>query len=479
MQPLRIASLTALSLFALPSALQAQACPPDAVGCHQGDVDFAYREMRLPSVSLDTGWVPDGSPIQVRFTLDMMGETHIDMGGQLNTYWPFGLTMGVPGRMDAGRLHMAWGVQVTAQARINVSIAGIRYTWTGNIPYVPEFDLRLVDNETFTPFVLPGSVPRPVIAEDTTDSLRLFGVGIRDIVGGSIAGIDGGLEVQARGRLRTSYQGTRTFIDDARAPILTALETVQYWSPTAAGFGAFQDISVRPEGTLSYDGQVVLTPAFYVTLLGRRWEIPIVDVPITIVDSTQAIMFDADMVHVPLPDISIDPTMLDIGTIEFGATSMRAVRIRNLGEAELTVRAEPSMSIDFSAPMLTLPPSSDGTLDLDIMPLGAGPYSETITLRTNDPDQPTIRIRVTGDVMARDAGTDAALYVDAGPRDAGAGDASHPDAGRPGGLAGGACGCAVPGGSEHSSTNAWWLAPLALVVARVRSARARKGIVSA
>jgi len=473
MQPLRIASLTALSFFALPAALQAQACPPDAVGCHQGDVDFAYREMRLPSVSLDTGWVPGGSPIQVRFTLDMMGETHIDMGGQLNTYWPFGLTMGVPGRADAGLLHMAWGVQVTAQARINVTVLGVRYTWTGNIPFVPEFDLRLVDDQTFTPFVLPGSVPRPVVAEDTTDSLRLFGVGIRDIVGGSIAGIDGGLEVQARGRLRTSYQGTRTFIDDARAPILTALEAVQYWEPTPAGFGAFQDITVRPEGTLSYDGQVVLTPAFYVTLLGRRWEIPIVDVPIRIVDSTQSIMFDADMVHVPLPDIAIDPTMLDIGTIEFGASSMRSLRIRNQGEAELTVRVQPSMSIDLSAPMLSLPPSSEGTLDLDIMPLSAGPYSETLTLRTNDPDQPTIRIRVTGDVLARDASTDAALFADAGPRDAGAGDASGPDASMHGGLAGGACGCAVPGGGERSNTSAWWLAPLVLLAIRRRRASKR------
>jgi MYXO-CTERM domain-containing protein len=463
MQQLRIASFVGFTLLALPASLEAQECPAEAVGCHRGNVDFAYREMRLPSISLDTGWVPSGSPIQVRFTLDLMGETHIDMGGQLTTYWPFGLTMGVPGRTDAGRLHMAWGVQVTAQARINVSIAGVRYTWEGSIPFVPEFDFRMNDDETFTPFVLPGSVPRPVVVEDTTDPLRLFGVGIRDIVGSSIAGIDGGLEVQARGRLMTSYQGTRTFIDEAREPIVTALQAVQYWAPSAAEFGAAQDITVRPEGTLTYNGQVVLTPAFYVTLLGRRWEIPIVDVPIQIVDSSRSIMFEADMVHVPLPDIAVDPTMIDIGTVELGALTSRSIRIANRGEAELSVRVDPSLSIAPSMTPFTLLPSSEGMLVLDVMPMGSGPYSETVTLRTNDPDQPTIRIRVTGDVTARDAGTDAALYVDAGPRDAGAGDASmRSDAGDLGGLAGGACGCAVPG-STHTHRQAWWLAPLALL----------------
>lgn len=474
MQQLRIASFVGLSLLALPASLQAQECPSDAVGCHHGDVDFAYREMRLPSVSLDTGWVPSGSPIQVRFTLNLMGETHIDMGGQLTTYWPFGLTMGVPGRTDAGRLHMAWGIQVTAQARINVSIAGVRYTWEGSIPYVPEFDFRLNDDQTFTPFVLSGSVPRPVVVEDTTDALRLFGVGIRDIVGSSIAGIDGGLEVQARGRLMTSYQGTRTFIDDAREPIVTALQAVQFWAPTAAGFGASQDITVRPEGTLTYNGQVVLTPAFYVTLLGRRWEIPIVDVPIQIVDSTQTIMFAADTVHVPLPDVAVDPTMIDIGTVDAGSLTTRSIRINNRGEAELSVRVDPSLTIAPSMTPFTLPPSSEGTLDLDIMPMGTGPFSETVTLRTNDPDQPTIRIRVTGDVMARDAGTDAALYVDAGPRDAGVGDASvHPDASMLGGLAGGACGCAVPGG-PRTTTQGWWLAPLALIGSIARRRRTKQ-----
>ena len=61
-------------LLALPAIARAQVeCPPDAIGCHAEDVDFRHRSALFDDVMLDTGWVPAGSPLQVRFGLMLGG----------------------------------------------------------------------------------------------------------------------------------------------------------------------------------------------------------------------------------------------------------------------------------------------------------------------------------------------------------------------------------------------------------------------
>lgn len=469
----------ALSCLALASALlvstpsaRAQDCPLDAVGCHRADIDFAHLDMRLPSVSLDTGWVPSSSPIQVRFALFFMGETEVTLGGTLATYWPFGLSMATPGRAGQGHLRMSWGIEIVARMRFSATIAGVRYEWEGDIPFVPFRDLRLIDDTTFDPFVLPGATPRPVVIRDTTEMISLFTVGLSSIIGGSIPGIDGGFAVTARGDLATSYQTDRILIDDARGPVDREGAVVQYWPPSG-GFGASEDVVVRPQGTISYEGDVVLRPNVYVELLGRRFELVGIDVPVPIVRTSTATAFDPATVHVPLPDITVTPTNLDAGTLYLGDVSDQTLVVRNRGEAELTVSvaALPDTLLP-SSTMLAIPPSSERALVLTLAPDMAGPFAQTLTLHTNDPDQPIVRIPVTAEVIAPDAGV---LRADAGRPDGGLGnDAGLADAGRPlGGLAGGACGCRAARGSTPGGL-ATLLAFGALAVVLRRGRRVRR-----
>ncbi len=435
--------LTLLALGLGATSAQAQDCPPDAVGCHRADIDFEHLDMRLPSVSLDSGWVPASSPIQVRFAIFFMGETEVTLGGTLATYWPFGLSMATPGRPLEGTLRMAWGLEIVARMRFSAEIAGTRYEWEGDIPFVPFRDLRLANEVMFDPFVLPGAMPRPVSVRDTTERIDVFSVGLSSIIGTSIPGLDGGFGVSLTGDLTTSYQTDRILIDDARGPIDREGAVVQYWPP-AGGFGASEDVTVRPEGTITYEGDIVARPNVFVELLGRRFELLGIDVPIPIVRTSTATMFDPATVHVPLPDVLVMPTNIDVGTLVVGDVGDGTLTIRNRGEAELTVDVEPLPdTLMTSSRSLRIPPSSEATLGVMVAPAMAGMLSETITLRTNDPDEPTVRIPVTAE----------ALVIDAGPGDAGGrdamvvrGDDAGVDAGgRPSGLAGGACGCSAPG----------------------------------
>jgi MYXO-CTERM domain-containing protein len=467
--PVALLALLALARLAAPAPAHAQDCPRDAVGCHRADVDFEHLDMRLPSVSLDSGWVPAGSPIQVRLGLAFMGETEVDLGGTLATYWPFGLTMGTPGRPGTGRLRMAWGLEIVARLRFSLEIAGTRYAWEGDIPFIPVRDLRLAGETVFDPFVLPGATPRPVVVSDTTDAIRVLNVGLASIIGTSIPGIDGGIEVTLTGALTTGYQTDRILISGARGPIESEGSVVQYWPPGPEGFGASEDVTVRPEGTITYEGDVIARPAVYIELLGRRFDLAAFDLSIPLVRTDTPTDFDPAAVHVPLPDVSVDPTNVDVGLVLVGDVVDRALTVRNRGEAELvvTVDALPG-TLMVSSSRLAIPPASESTLGLEIAPERAGMLSETLVLRTNDPDQPVIRIPVTAE----------AISPDAGPADAGARDAAQaiPDAGadagrRPSGLAGGACGCRV--GTHTSPGPLHALALLALLGFALARARRR------
>ena len=85
----RIAVAITLAITALaPSSSVAAQCPDDAAGCHEEGVAFHWREGFFDSVMLDSGWVPAGSPLQVRVALFAGGETEIDLAGTSFTYWP-------------------------------------------------------------------------------------------------------------------------------------------------------------------------------------------------------------------------------------------------------------------------------------------------------------------------------------------------------------------------------------------------------
>jgi MYXO-CTERM domain-containing protein len=427
-----------LWLTGISSRSWAQDCPPDAVGCHRADIDFEHLDMRLPSVSLDSGWVPASSPIQVRFGLRFMGETEVELGGTLATYWPFGLTLTTPGRPGQGHLRMAWGLEITARMRFSADIGGTHYEWEGDIPFVPLRDLRLAGEAVFDPFVLPGAMPRPASVRDTTGMVRLFAVGLSSIVGPSIPGLDGGFAVTLAGDLTTRYQTDRILIEDARAPIDREGAVVQYWPPPD-GLGGSRDIVVRPEGTLVYDGDVIVRPNVYVELLGRRFELAGFDVPAPVVRTTTSTMFVPVTVHVPLPDAAVAPTNLDAGALRVGDVATESLTIRNRGEAELTVAvgATPG-TLAVSSARVVVPAASEATILVTLAPEAAGMLSETLTLRTNDPDLPVVRVPVSAEVMD-------VVAADAGRTDAGRTDAaalvSDADAGALTAPVAGGCGC--------------------------------------
>jgi MYXO-CTERM domain-containing protein len=420
-------------------------CPPDAVGCHTQDVDFHHRDALFDSVMLDSGWVPSGSPLQVRFAVFIGGETEVDMGGTAVTSWPPALDVAVPGRPATGRLSIDYGIEIIARIRIDVSVAGTHYTWEGDIPIpggIPR-DLRMADETTFDPFVLPLADPRPITAWDDTDPVTVLDVDLTDAII-PIPGIGGGFLVDAVGSLEGSYQTDRIEISDAIEDITEeGASVVVHADPGADDLGGAKDYTVLPHGTIGYDGVITLFPRLYVEIAGRRFDLTIAEVPLNIVDLSADTAFEPASVHVPLPEVRVVPTTLSLGEIAIGGTSERLVSVYNDGEADLVVTvADPVAPFAAGTPSLTIPPRSAEHLTVRFEPAMAGDASAVLLLATNDPDDPLVSIRLSGTGTGE---PDAGLDLDGGVgEDAGSGY-----------VTAGGCGCRASGSGS---------APGALVV---------------
>jgi hypothetical protein len=313
----------------------------------------------------------------------------------------------------------------------------------------------------WSPFALPGSAPRPVTVTDATDTVTALSVSLDSVIG-SVAGavVDGGLTLGLRGELAAAYEGER--IDVIRSevpgapsvPIATHLDRAIVAAPSPMGYGAAEDLAIRPRGRLTYTGTLVAEPTVFVELVGRRFELARFEFPIPLVDTSSEPAFEAAPVHVPLPDVATVDDALAFGRVSIGSRTSGTVRVRNDGEAELWVRPiAPEPPFELAADELRLPPRSERMVPVSFAPVRAGVVSGLVALATNDPDRPTVTVRVAGE----------GIFGDAGPADASV------DGGRPVGASAGGCGCRA--GSRNGATPVGLAALLGILVARRRRGR--------
>lgn len=435
-------------------------CPADADGCHEEGVAFHWREGFLDSVMLDSGWVPSGSPLQVRFALFIGGETEIDLAGTSFTWWPSPLSVSVPGTPGSGFLSIDYGIEFVARVRFDVEVAGVRYTWEGDIPTGPiPRDLRVAAMRAFDSMLLPPQMPRPVMIEDTTERFAVIDADLAGMIG--IPGVSGGFVVDIEGALAASYQTDRIEIGDAPSPITEeGAATVAGPDSGETDFGASKDVVIQPVGHLDYDGTVTLYPAFYIEVLGRRFDLGLGALPVPVADIGREVRFDPATVHVPLPDVVVMPRELDFGEVDVGRIVSQTLEIRNEGEAPLSVTPRlPRLPFSIATDEIIIPPASSRTVDVYFAPERAELTEAMLFLETTDPDESLVVIRLSG----RGIGEVVA--------DGGVGD----DGGTPelGGLTGGGCACRVGVGRGGAGAGSMWTLAIGLTLALV--IRRRRG----
>ncbi len=394
------AALLALAAFTFPRVANAEivavGCDVDPDWCKIAPIAFDRSDSLPIEWAFDTGWVPANSPLQLHLWAGVYATTRVSLKGSLETSWPEALLLRTPGKPDGGFISYHYGAELGAQAKIKISVAGQNYEWIGDVPYIPQFDFQIQGDKVFDAW---GFDPGATLSSKT-DPVTIIQVGIGDIVGGSIPGIDGGIEVDLAMELAATYKTGRMVIETTDGKPVTGgdITTPDGESSTKYLNGPAVDLDVHPEGTIDYDGVIHLIPAFWVELLGQNWQIPIADIPISFPITQTDWVFDRQRVHVPLPDVVVSKTEIDFGEVEVGQKSLVQFDVWNAGEARAKVTFVSSSPDLFPAWDAATDVESGLTFDSAVrfLPTKNGPFEATLFVASNDPSDAVQMITLKG-----------------------------------------------------------------------------------
>ena len=372
------------------------------------------------------------------------------LAGSLVSSWPEAMTLEAPGAKEGGDFGFHYGADFGAQGKVTIKVAGKDYSWTGDIPYIPQFDLEVQDHEVFDAWGYDPGVKLSGI----TQPQKIASVGLKDIIGG-IPGLDGGFELDVAMQLEATYTTEKIIVTDtegnpAQGGPITAQaskSSIKYLS------GPSMELDVHPEGRVSYDGILHLVPAFYISVLGQSWQIPVADIPSSFPITDTKWVFDSQRVHIPLPDLVVPTKVVNFGDVEIGQKSLVTYSLWNAGEAKVAAL------ISSSDPALF--PPWDTQLDIDpnvtvdtavrFLPTQPGLFTAHLVVASNDPSDPMQIIELRGHVLRR--GYEFPTIEE---------DTDTPDE-----VAG--CGCRTA--SDHESQGGLGAAGLAIAVALLRRRR--------
>lgn len=228
----------------------------------------------LEDTLVDTGWIPAGSPVQLRLEAAAANTLSVSLPGRANYDW-ISDSLSFTADADAGTFVTNVGVEVHAEVRVDV----LGLTWDSDV--LGPYDLLLDATATFRPYLLTGNPDRPAMISDATSGVMVASVPIVPdllVVSGNLD-IDLAFEVDATliGErieiLPTNEQvlasGVRTVDAHGSSVALTTLDDVDVLEATAT-------LHARLEAVTT----VLLSPHLVMTVLGTDYEIAGIEVPV-------------------------------------------------------------------------------------------------------------------------------------------------------------------------------------------------------
>ena len=99
----------------------------------------------------------------------------------------------------------------------------------------------------------------------------------------------------------------------------------------------------------------------------------------------------------PMPQLSVDTSPRDFGRVEIGASKAMIVTVTNFGDAALSITITTSDDqVGVVPKQMTIPAKRNGFFALRFEPNRAGDLSGSATIYSNDPQTPSVNIRVSG-----------------------------------------------------------------------------------
>ncbi|MFO7566989.1 MAG: MYXO-CTERM sorting domain-containing protein [Enhygromyxa sp.] len=266
-----------------------------AVAAAQGpteDSDFSpfYEELLLgfEDSTVDTGWIPNNSPVQMRFFADAANSITIDLPGAAHYDWRTE-ELRFEGDPEAGLFEYDVGLEIVASVNVDVSLA----TWQSDL--LGPYDWDIEASTTFTPYLLEGNPERPATIADKSGALDLVSIPlVPDIVI-----LSGNLDIALYVDIEASLHCNRIEVlgPDGEATSFT-LEGESLWIDPGEGPGdlimpatAFCQLTTWPT--------LIIRPHLVVTVLFDEYDIAGIDIPIDLPVVDEELELDTIPLHFP------------------------------------------------------------------------------------------------------------------------------------------------------------------------------------
>ncbi|MBT7311153.1 choice-of-anchor D domain-containing protein, partial [bacterium] len=101
---------------------------------------------------------------------------------------------------------------------------------------------------------------------------------------------------------------------------------------------------------------------------------------------------EADFVPSEFPDIALSTIDLDLGEVPIGEEGQAFVTVQNIGLQQLSLTCSASGDFSVMPPALDLDYLAEDDLVITITPMSGGLYTGTLTINSNDPDDPVVTV---------------------------------------------------------------------------------------
>jgi hypothetical protein len=398
-----LARLSLASLIAACAGLTAQdanaACDPSTLTCAvAGTALSAQIDERLPT-EIDSGWMEKGSiKVRTRFTIDPVRNAPllaVDMpdGAMVEASWPEpGYVTLRPVAGDAvGTASVRFALVPSLEAQIYG--VGVNYNAAQLVNMVPggSFNYDSSGEAPFVPWGFEGvevQTPAPALDRSTLFALPFSRLGVSP----SIA--EGTLSIQAATKPTFRYVTKEIRLDG------NAFTGGEGGAKIPVGDADALDVSAQITGELSLSGTLDVRPVVKVDTVGGYPTFGLVKFSFSAVSKSyggapMAMAFAPTTIHIPLPNVKVPKTSLDMGVARAGTQVEGSVSIASTGELGSILRFE-SSSPEFVVPTgeVRVAPKSQYDLVVAFRADSDLPASATITVRSNDPDSPEQTFRV-------------------------------------------------------------------------------------
>ncbi len=336
----------------------------------------------------DTGYVPSGSPLQVRFRIESSGGAYVGMDGTGYLTWPDAFVLDLEPTPGSGWILVDAALEAVTSIKFDV----FGYTWEQEID---RRGLQVEGDNVFDPFLLQGAEPDIVEVDYAGSETELVNFDVSVFTGVSV-----NFTADIGPEASTTFEGVNWWTEDgalAQAGATADLEpSGDAWQHVEASFVA--------RWTSALD--LVLTPVFSVSTPLGDAELVRVDIPIPLGSDDFEQEMPATVLEFPLPVIAPPVTEFDFGEVEIGDLVNWEMEIGNDGamdlEGAIGMTGSPYFS-SFPDAFLAGPGVGDGVV-VTFAPEAEGEFSATLILESNDPLNPIQEIVVRGIAIDPDAG---------------------------------------------------------------------------